>query len=332
MRDLAIQQIDKVRAMLERATTLPELRELVSVADAARVYAKRALCTLEVVNHAQRIKLSAERKAGEMLTKIEKDKGGGNVRGVHRSRAATGERLEDLGVTKSQSSRWQMLAAIPEREFEKAFDAHLNRGREVTSAFFQKMAMRHRPKNGAVRVSKSDKGGVRSDLADLDKGKFGCIYADPPWTYDNTASRGAARNHYETMTVDELCALPVGELAAPEAHLHLWTTNAFLFECQRILDAWGFEYKSTFVWVKPQMGMGNYWRNAHEIMLLGVRGGLRGQSASERSWMEHERGLHSEKPEAVRERIERLSPGPYLELFGRKSVPGWTVFGNQLLK
>lgn len=126
--------------------------------------------------------------------------------------------------------------------------------------------------------------------------------------------------------------MPVRELAAPKAHLHLWTTNAFLFECRRILDAWGFEYKGTFVWVKPQIGMGNYWRNSHEIMLLGVRGGLRGQSASERSWMEHDRGLHSEKPEAVRERIERLSPGPYLELFGRRSVPGWTVYGNQLLK
>ena len=85
--------------MLERATTLPELREIVSVADAARVYAKRALCTLEVVNHAQRIKLSAERKAGEVLAKIEKDKGGGNVRSGHQSRTATGEKLKDLGVT-----------------------------------------------------------------------------------------------------------------------------------------------------------------------------------------------------------------------------------------
>jgi N6-adenosine-specific RNA methylase IME4 len=332
MKDLAIQQIDKVRAMLERATTLPELREIVSVADAARVYAKRALCTLEVVNHAQRIKLSAERKAGEVLAKIEKDKGGGNVRSGHQSRTATGEKLKDLGVTKSQSSRWQMLAAIPETEFESVFDLHLDRGREVTSAYFQKLAMRHRPKNGAVKVSESGTGGVESSLSGLGKGKFGCIYADPPWEYDNTASRGAARNHYETMTVEELCAMPVGELAAPKAHLHLWTTNAFLFECHRILDAWGFEYKGTFVWVKPQIGMGNYWRNSHEIMLIGVRGGLRGQSASERSWMERERGLHSEKPEEVRERIERLSPGPYLELFGRRPVAGWTVYGNQLLK
>ena len=69
--------------------------------------------------------------------------------------------------------------------------------------------------------------------------RFGCIYADPPWLYDNQGTRAATGNHYEGMTVEQLCALPVGELAAPDAHLHLWTTNGFLFDCQRILRGLG---------------------------------------------------------------------------------------------
>jgi N6-adenosine-specific RNA methylase IME4 len=111
--------------------------------------------------------------------------------------------------------------------------------------------------------------------------------------------------------------------------LHLWTTNAFLFESLHLLTAWGFEYKSTFVWVKPQMGLGNYWRNCHEILLLGVRGGLTAQHKGLRSWVEAPRGAHSAKPACVRALVEQLSPGPYLELFGRALVPGWTVWGNE---
>ena len=160
---------------------------------------------------------------------------------------------------------------------------------------------------------------------------FGAIYADPPWQYDNQGTRAATGNHYKSMSVDELRALPVGMLAAEASHLHLWTTNAFLFECPKIFDAWGFEIKTSFVWVKSQIGIGNYWRNAHEIMLTGVRGDAkRFNDHSMPSWFECGRGAHSEKPEQVRALIERASSGPYLELFGRKAVNGWAVWGNQI--
>jgi N6-adenosine-specific RNA methylase IME4 len=161
--------------------------------------------------------------------------------------------------------------------------------------------------------------------------KFGAIYADPPWLYDNQGTRAATSNHYGGMTVDELCELPVRDLAAEDAHLHLWTTNAFLFECPRIFGAWGFEFRSSFVWVKPQMGIGNYWRNSHEILLTAIRGDAkRFNDKSLMSWIECARGAHSAKPEIVRDYIRRASPGPYLEMFGRLQVPGWTVWGNQV--
>jgi N6-adenosine-specific RNA methylase IME4 len=161
--------------------------------------------------------------------------------------------------------------------------------------------------------------------------KFGTIYADPPWVYDNQGTRAATSNHYLGLTVEELCALPIRELAADDAHLHLWTTNGFLFECPKIFEAWGFEFRSSFVWVKSQIGIGNYWRNSHEFLLTAIRGDAkRFSDKTLKSWLECDRGRHSAKPEQVRHMIERASPGPFLELFGRSGVDGWSVWGNQV--
>jgi len=156
---------------------------------------------------------------------------------------------------------------------------------------------------------------VISDLhaAIRDGRRYGCIYVDPPWVYDNQATRASTSNHYAGMTIEQLCELPVGELAAADCHLHLWITIAFLFEVPRLLSAWGYEFKSTFVWIKPEMGLGNYWRNAHEILLT--------------AWG---RGRHSAKPEQVRAMIERASSGPYLEMFARWKAPRWDAWGDQI--
>jgi N6-adenosine-specific RNA methylase IME4 len=160
--------------------------------------------------------------------------------------------------------------------------------------------------------------------------KFGTVYADPPWMYGNQSTRGATGDHYTGMSVDEICALPVAQIAADSAHLHLWTTNAFIFDAKRVMESWGFEYRSCFIWVKPQIGMGNYWRVSHEFMLLGIRGSAPFADKSLRSWAELRRGQHSAKPEEIRGLIERASAGPRLELFGRRAVDGWTVWGNQI--
>lgn len=159
---------------------------------------------------------------------------------------------------------------------------------------------------------------------------FGCVYADPPWTFDNTASRAAADKHYQTMTLAEIKQLPVHDLAAQDSHLHLWVPSALLADGLRVVTAWGFEYKTCFVWIKPQLGMGNYWRSAHEVMLLGVRGSAPFRRRDARSWLLARRGQHSTKPDKIRELVESVSPGPYLELFGRRTTPGWTVFGNDV--
>lgn len=161
--------------------------------------------------------------------------------------------------------------------------------------------------------------------------RFGTIYADPPWNYRNQNTRSAAQDHYDGMTLDALVRLPVKDLAADNAHLHLWITSPFLLDAKQILDAWGFTYKSSFVWTKKGIGMGNYWRISHEHLLLGVKGNAKSFKVHNlKSHAELERSRHSAKPERIRHMIEKASPGPFLELFGRRTAPGWTVFGNQV--
>src|SRR5688500_5052704 len=196
--------------------------------------------------------------------------------------------LESLGVTKDQSSRAQKLASVPEATFEGMLGEwreRVNRENERVTVNLLKENARHE-KEGRYNEQRDasdnyvheDGSFIRDFEHIVDRGKsgvqeaYGCIYVDPPWAYQNQGTRASTGNHYDTMSVDELVKIPVGEVAADCSHLHLWTTNGFLFECPRLLESWGFTFKSSFVWVKPQIGIGNYWRNAHEILLLGIRG------------------------------------------------------------
>lgn len=178
----------------------------------------------------------------------------------------------------------------------------------------------------------------------VSEGKVSTIVADPPWRYGNTSTRGAAENHYTTMSIEELCALDVAPSKAAEAsHLYLWATAGHLPEAFKVMEAWGFTYKTYLVWVKPQMGMGNYFRVSTELVLFGIRGDLRTNSKSLMNWFEAKRGKHSAKPERFYSMVMESSPGPYLEMFSRcrademldgtcrcsKCRLGWEVWGDQ---
>ena len=176
------------------------------------------------------------------------------------------------------------------------------------------------PRKPSSPISLPEDARVVSSLDELESGTFGTLYVDPPWRYGNKGTRAAAANHYKMLSVDELASWPVSRLAAENAHLHLWTTNAFIFEAEKLMRKWEFRQTSIFVWVKPQMGMGNFWRVSHEFLLTGVRGKCPFRAKGLRSWQEFKRGKHSAKPEEVRKMIELASPGPYLELFGRKPI------------
>ncbi len=162
--------------------------------------------------------------------------------------------------------------------------------------------------------------------------KFRPIYADPPWAYANQGTRAATGNHYRTMPTAEIAALPVEKLAEDVAQLHLWATEPFLEDAFHIMKAWGFERKSTLIWEKPQLGLGNYYRLTHEYLLLGTRGGAqfpKGQH-NHRSVVRANREAHSRKPDQFRQLVEQVGNGPRLELFGRREVSGWVVWGNEV--
>lgn len=167
------------------------------------------------------------------------------------------------------------------------------------------------------------------------------IYADPPWMESGGGKikRGADR-HYPLMKTREICALNVNgvhvsQVAADDAHLYLWVTNNFLSEGLRTMEAWGFEYKTAITWAKDRVGLGQYFRGQTEHCLFGVRGNLpykltKGIRQQGQTLFYAPRRAHSEKPEEMRGMIERVSYGPFIELFARRKTSRWDVWGNEI--
>ena len=163
-------------------------------------------------------------------------------------------------------------------------------------------------------------------------GEYRTIVSDPPWRYENGATRNSAMRQYATMDIPEIKALPVAEWAASEAHLYMWTTTNFLPRAFGVLEAWGFVYVTNLVWAKPQMGMGNYFRVGHEHVLFGRRGKLRTRSRSLSTVFTADRRRHSAKPELFFDIVEEASEGPYLDMFSRSQprLGGeWDTWGDE---
>jgi N6-adenosine-specific RNA methylase IME4 len=327
----------KSERMLAEATTIDEIKDIRDKAELARAYAKKIGLSQEIIVHAGAIKVKAEQKLGKLLGSINLAKGslGNQYTGkrLDRSHDATGPiRLQDLGITKSESSRVQTIASLPAPVFNKFVQQAIDSGQEPTTAGLLRLAKRQ--KVSETIVCNADVPGFVSSLEELtaEGRKFSTLYIDPPWPYDNQATRAATNGHYPTLPLEKIAAEPVKQLAADKCHLHLWTTNGFLPAALSLIAQWGFEFKSMLVWVKPQMGIGNYWRCSHEMLLLGTKGNMPFCDHSLRSWFEADRTEHSAKPEIVRGFIEKASPGQYLEMYGRRLPPNdqWTVYGNQL--
>lgn len=173
--------------------------------------------------------------------------------------------------------------------------------------------------------------------------RFGTILADPPWQFQNRTGKIAPEhrrlNRYSTMTLSEICDLPVEDIVAETAHLYLWVPNALLPEGLKVMESWGFSYKSNLIWHKIRKdggsdgrGVGFYFRNVTEVLLFGVRGkNARTKDAGRRqvNMIETRKREHSRKPDEQYELIEACSRGPYLELFARGDRANWMVWGNQ---
>jgi N6-adenosine-specific RNA methylase IME4 len=173
---------------------------------------------------------------------------------------------------------------------------------------------------------------------------FRTVLADPPWRFQNRTGKMAPEHRrlsrYGTMTVEEVCGLPVADVIADKAHLYLWVPNALLADGLRVMEAWGFQYKTNLVWFKTRKdggpdgrGVGFYFRNVTELVLFGVRGKDNRTLPPGRTQVNliaERKREHSRKPEQVYDVVESCSPGPWLELFARSARDGWAQWGDEL--
>lgn len=175
------------------------------------------------------------------------------------------------------------------------------------------------------------------------KKKYKVIYSDPPWSFKTRSDKGKDRSadkHYSCMSLDDICRLPVCDITDDSGCvLLLWTTAPFLQKSFKVIEAWGFTYKTVgFTWAKQNkvspsffIGMGYWTRSNAEFCLLCTRGSPKRAAKDVESLIISPRREHSRKPE-IYDRIERLVKGPYLELFARTTSPGWDSWGNEINK
>jgi N6-adenosine-specific RNA methylase IME4 len=198
--------------------------------------------------------------------------------------------------------------------------------------------------DGENRIPALAREDLRADLLNFAAGRqFTTVLVDPPWRFVNRTGKMAPEHRrlsrYETLSVDEIAALPVGDIVKSTAHLYLWVPNAMLPDGLRVMQAWGFAYKTNLVWHKLRKdggsdgrGVGFYFRNVTELLLFGVRGkGARTLAPGRRqvNYMGTRKREHSRKPDEQYSIIEACSAAPRLELFARGARDGWTAWGNQ---
>ncbi|WP_063050058.1 MT-A70 family methyltransferase [Nocardia arthritidis] len=159
--------------------------------------------------------------------------------------------------------------------------------------------------------------------------RFKTLLLDPPWPTNQRGDWGAEQ-HYPLMSLERIKAMPIADLAEDEASIWLWVTNSTLRYGYDLIEHWGFTPRAPLTWIKPRLGLGQYLRNMTEHLLYGTRGRVKVNFRGQPTWMFAVQQEHSRKPEEMYAVIERISSGPYLELFARRPWPGWHAWGNEI--
>lgn len=278
--------------------------------------------------------LDAEVRIGELMARVPKRQGKRTDIQPTDSTVGKYDVIQDAGFTPKQVERFQQMAAHPEAVARAKAQAKKAGDILSRSKVLQEVGKDIRASQKAERIEKASNGGQSIDIFTTNK-KYRVIYADPPWSYNDKLDldcSGGAEKHYNTMPLDAIAALPVRRIAEKDAVLFLWTTNPLIFDSKQIFEAWGFTYKSMFVWDKVKTGMGHYNSVRHEMLLICTRGSCTPDTprmfdsvqSIERS------DNHSEKPQEFRDIIETLYAGEKIELFARTKRDGWDVWGNEV--
>lgn len=313
------------------ARTTDEAKKIRDHAEALRAYARQAK-NKDLEIDAAEIRMRAERRVGELIAAQKASVGlarpaiGSQVIGSKRvPMKDTRPTLADAGIDKKLSARAQQLAAVPAPKFDSMLAEWRGRVQHETERVTTNLLREGtREQLRAVRTPQP-----------LPPGRFRLLYADPPWQYEHVVTESRAiENQYPTMALEAICALDVP--AADDAVLFLWATSPKLAEAVRVIEAWRFDYRTCAVWDKEILGMGYYFRQQHELLLVAARGALPVPVPSARppSMIRARRAQHSVKPDAVYALLETMYPEftetDRVELFARRARQGWSQWGNEV--
>tara|TARA_Y100000310_G_scaffold5228_1_gene6123 strand:+ start:1448 stop:2455 length:1008 start_codon:yes stop_codon:yes gene_type:complete len=318
---------DAACAALAAAKSVDEAKHVRDKAEAIRAYAKQAKNKQLEIDAAE-IRIRAERRVGELLqaqkATVGLNEGGRPKKTGPGAAPVLRPTLADAGIDKKLSARAQDLARVPEHKFEAMVGEWRGRVEQETERVTTRL----------VREGKREETRQARPSAPLPHGRYRLLYVDPPWRYEYPVSDSRKiENQYPTMSLEAICDLRVP--AADDAVLFLWATSPKVAEAMQVIEAWGFTYRTCAVWDKQSIGMGYYFRQQHELLLVAARGSLPTPEPPARpsSVLRVKRGRHSEKPARVYELLEAMYPAfterDRVELFARAARPRWATWSNE---
>jgi N6-adenosine-specific RNA methylase IME4 len=318
IKDSVIERLSKASEMLVEAKSMQEVKKIMDVAGAAKIYARRQQLGEEAVQHARSIELEAMRRLGELLIETPKNSG---AQGIGKSAVPKENHtptLAELGASKKISSLSQQLARMPKKEFEQVRDGIVGMAEALRQAKKEKII--------------SDLESIKNKKSKKLLGQYDVIVIDPPWPMEKIV-RDVRPNQtnfdYPTMSEQEITNVKIP--SAADCHLWLWTTQKFLTMAFRVLDAWSFNYVCTFVWHKPggfqPIGLPQY--NC-EFALYARKGAPKFiDTKAFPTCFSAPRGAHSEKPEEFYDMVRRVTAGRRADMFNRRKICGFETWGNQ---
>lgn len=332
----------EARRALAKAARIDEVKKIRDKSIAMEVYAHQAQDS-ELLGFATEMRKRAERRIGELMEEMRQAgllAKGARERGTKRGTTRVSEKpasLADQGVEKGLADRARKAYAMEERQFEafvaKTVALAVAAVQGSSEVIKEAKKERHEKKKAARRKREKELAGKQRDLPDK---KYGVILADPEWRFEVWSEKGltntSADNHYSTSSLEVIKSRKVASIAADDCALFLWATVPMMPEALEVMNAWGFKYKSHVAWVKHKSGTGYWFRNRHELLLLGTRGKPPCPSEGEQwpSVLEASSGKHSEKPEESYRLIEDYFPNlPKIELNQRKGRVGWEGWGDE---
>lgn len=317
---------DEIKRQIDEARDLQTIVQMQEQIDALKILAKQIDGSLKTQNRCAKYKFYLEQNAGNIYKNLSDEQGKRTDLQKLLSEVTSKQDAEkETGKSGVTLRTWVQESEI-EKEIVEKYEAKCN---EEEKPFTSK---------GCVRYAKQKE---TTKTPEFPKDKYTVIYADPPWKYtedgltgvSNKDEYGNVDKFYRQMTIEELCELPISDLAADNAVLFLWVTTPFTYKAKEVFEEWGFSFKAEFVWDKIKHNFGYYNSVRHEKLIIAVRGTCKPQvkklfdsvQSIERS------KIHSEKPEEFRKIIDTLYPeGKRIELFARTKISGWDAWGNEL--